>query len=74
MISCQRCHGYLFGIMSPTLNEKSVSRGDVLLKDFSLISNPLEEVSAQRTDVDFTSSEIVTTGNGVIFSGSSWMR
>ena len=27
-------------------------------------------VDGQRTDVDFTSGEIVTTGNGVVISGS----
>ncbi|MFM6927835.1 MAG: hypothetical protein ACKOX6_05185, partial [Bdellovibrio sp.] len=32
--------------------------------------NPSDLINAQRTDVDFTSSEIVTTGNGVVFSGS----
>ncbi|MFM6929982.1 MAG: hypothetical protein ACKOX6_16040 [Bdellovibrio sp.] len=36
----------------------------------SPISDPLEVVGAQRTEVDFTSSEIITTGNGVVFSGS----
>ncbi|MGE5084876.1 MAG: hypothetical protein ACM3MG_01145 [Bacillota bacterium] len=32
--------------------------------------SPSVDVGLQRTSVDFTSTEIVTTGSGVVFSGS----
>ncbi len=57
-----------FVLLIPTLFVLAACSMDAMISD--IISSTDTSVDGQRTDVDFTSSEIVTTGNGVVFSGS----